>query len=83
MSGKVSISNKTVTEVESAFSEWQKQNEIKTYKHIPFIYDFINAGDDFTTSGVRIDDVIIDTVLQKEDSDNYIEEAVLAKPNLI
>jgi hypothetical protein len=32
------------------------------------------------TSGVPTDDNIIDAVLQKEDSDEYIEETVPAKP---
>jgi hypothetical protein len=79
LSGYVSVNNKKVTEGEPAFSEWLKQSEIKTFEHVPDIEDFVNADDDLATSGVPTDD-IIDAVLLKEDSDEYIEETVPAKP---
>jgi hypothetical protein len=73
----------TVAEGEPAFYEWLKHCEIKTFKHVPDIEDFVNADDDLATSEVPTDDDIIDAVLQKEDSDQdsdeYIEETVPAK----
>jgi hypothetical protein len=80
LSGDVSVNNETATEGEHAFSEWLKQSEIKTFEHVPNIEDFINTDVNLATSGVPTDDDIIDAVLQKEDSDEYSEETVPAKP---
>jgi hypothetical protein len=74
---------KCVNEDDLPLSEWLKQNGITKFDHLRDIDNFIHADDDLMTSGIPTESDIIDTILNKEDSDEdnfeFVEDTISAK----
>jgi hypothetical protein len=64
-------------------SEWLKQNRITKFDHLSDIDNFIHADDGLMTSGIPTESDIIETMLNKEDSDEdnveFVEDTISTK----
>jgi hypothetical protein len=64
-------------------SEWLKQNGITKFDHLSDIDNFIHADNDLMTSRIPTESDIIDTILNKEDSDEdnveFVEDTISTK----
>jgi hypothetical protein len=82
-SGEFSIGDQNINEEDLPLSEWLKQNEITKFDHVSDIDNFIHADDDLMTFGIPTESDIIETILNKEDSDEdnveFVEDTISTK----
>jgi hypothetical protein len=68
-SAEFSVGDQNINEDDLSLSEWLKQTGIKKFDHLSDINNFIHGDDDLMTSGIPTQCDIIETILNKEDSD--------------
>jgi hypothetical protein len=82
-SGEFSVGDQNINEDDLPLSEWMKQNGITKFDHLSDIDNFIYAGDDLMTSRILTESDIIETTLNKEDSDEdnveFVEDTISTK----
>jgi hypothetical protein len=82
-SGEFSVGDQNINEDDLPLSEWLKQNVIMKFDHLSDIDNFIHADDDLMTSGIPTESDIIETILNKEDSDEdnveFVEDTISTK----
>jgi hypothetical protein len=82
-SGEFSVGDQNINEDDLAPTEWLKQNVITKFDHLSDTDNFIHADDDLMTSGIPTESDIIDTILNKEDSDEdnveFVEDTISTK----
>jgi hypothetical protein len=81
--GAFSIGDQNINEDDLHLSEWLKQNGITKFDHLSDIHNFNHADDDLLTSGIPTKSDIIETILNKEDSDEdnvgFVEDTISTK----
>jgi hypothetical protein len=82
-SEEFSVGDQNINEDDLPLSEWMKQNGIMKFDHLSDTDNFIHAGDDLMTSGIPTESDIIETILNKEDSDEdndeFVEDTISTK----
>jgi hypothetical protein len=82
-SGEFSVGDQNINEDDLPLSEWLKRNGITKFDHLSDTDNFIHADDDLMTSGIPTDSDIIETILNKEDSDEdsveFVEDTIFTK----
>jgi hypothetical protein len=82
-SGEFSVGDQIINEYDLPLSEWLQQNGIMKFDHLSDNDNFIHADDDLMTSGIPIESDIIETILNKEDSDEdnveFVEDTISTK----
>jgi hypothetical protein len=77
------LPHQNINEDDLLLSEWLKQNGIRKSDHLRDIDNFIHADDDLITSGIPTESGIIETILNKEDSDEdnveFVEDTISSK----
>jgi hypothetical protein len=80
---RIFVGDQNINEDDLPLSEWLKQNGITKIDHLSYIDNFIHADDDLMTSGILTESDIIETVLNKEDSDEdnveFVEDTISTK----
>jgi hypothetical protein len=82
-SGEFSVGDQNINEDDLPLSEWLKQKGITKFDHLTDTDNFIHADDDLMTSGIPTESDIIETILNKEDSDEdnveFVEDTICTK----
>jgi hypothetical protein len=82
-SGIFSVGDQNINEDYLPLSDWLKQNGITKFDHLSDIENFIHADYDLMTSGIPTESDIIETILNKEDSDEdnveFVEDTISTK----
>jgi hypothetical protein len=80
-SREFSVGEQNINENDLPLSEWLKQNRITKFVHLSDIDNFIH--DDLMTSGIPTEGDIIETILNKEHSDEdnveFVEDTISTK----
>jgi hypothetical protein len=78
-----SVGDQIINENDLPLSEWLKQNGITKFDHLSDIDNFIHVDDDLMTSGIPTESDIIETILNKEHSDEdnveFVEDTISTK----
>jgi hypothetical protein len=82
-SGEFSVGDQNINDDDLPLSEWLKQNGITKFDHLRDTDNFIHADDDLMTSGIPTESDIIETILNKVDSDEdnveFVEVTISTK----
>jgi hypothetical protein len=82
-SGEFSVGDQTINEDDLPLSEWLKQNGITKFDHLSGSDNFVHADGDLMTYGIPTESDIIETILNKEDSDEenaeFVEDTISTK----
>jgi hypothetical protein len=77
------VGDQSINEDDLPLSERLKQNGITKFDHLSDIYNFIHADHDLMTSGIPTENDIIETILNKEDSDEdnveFLDDTISTK----
>jgi hypothetical protein len=82
-SGEISVGDQTINEDDLPLSKWPKLHVITKFDHLSDTDNSIHADDDLVTSGLPTECDIIETTLNKEDSDEdkveFVEDTISTK----
>jgi hypothetical protein len=83
LSEEFSVGNQNINENDLPLPEWLKQNAITKFDHLSDIDNFIHTDDDVMASRIPTESDIIETILNKEDSDEdnfeFVEDTISTK----
>jgi hypothetical protein len=65
--------------VTKTLTEWLKQNGITKFDHLSDVDNFIHSDDDLMTCRIPTESDIIETILNKEDNVEFVEDTISTK----